>query len=120
MDRKGCPSSVILCLSCHLHKPRDLSFTICQENIELFWTTENRNPSQKRAGCIDTCLAVKWFVSGLYQILTGGNMRGQDSALSANSAKGPIKVEQLTADLQAGLVPKVGAHMISEVDTQIH
>ena len=47
-------------------------------------------------------------------------MRGQDSALSANSAKGPIKVEQLTADLQAGLVPKVGAHMISEVDTQIH
>ena len=47
-------------------------------------------------------------------------MRGQDSALSANSAKGPIKVEQLKADLQAGLVPKVGAHMISEVDTQIH
>ena len=94
-------------------------FTL-SNNIELSCTDRNRNPNLVRAGCIDTCLAVKWFVSGLYQILTGGNIRGQDSALSANSAKGPIKVEQLTADLHAGQVPKVGAHIISEVDTQIH
>ena len=94
-------------------------FTL-SNNIELSCTDRNRNPNLVRAGCIDTCLAVKWFVSGLYQILTGGNIRGQDSALSANSAKGPIKVEQLTADLHAGLLPKVGAHRISKVDTQIH
>ena len=94
-------------------------FTL-SNNIELSCTHKNRNPSLVRAGCIDTCLAFKWIVSGLYQILTGRNMRGQDSALSANSAKGPIKVEQLTADLHAGLLPKVGAHVISKVDTQIH
>jgi len=37
------------------------------------------------------------------------------SALSANSAKGPIKVEQLTADLHAGLVPKVSPHVKSDL-----